>query len=204
MGGPAAATGFSGHQPGYRSAYRHDFTGRRGRCRARRGCCTPGLHQLVAQHGRRTPGIDQPGAGGLSRPAGRDRYRDQRRDGCTAGLCAQVAGRHRHWPPGDDARGAAGFCIQRGTRRDAAAARAGRCLWLHHALELADQPDRLQGGAGAGCRLHDGAEAERDRAAVRQPVRPGHARGRCTCRGVQPRAWRWAGSGAGHRRASGS
>ena len=48
----------------------------------------------------------------------------------------------------------------------AAAARTGRCLRLHHAVELADEPDRLQGRAGAGRRLHDGAEAERDRAAV--------------------------------------
>ena len=45
-----------------------------------------------------------------------------------------------------------------------ARARAGRRLRPDHALELAPQPDRLQGRAGAGGRLHDGAEAVRVRA----------------------------------------
>jgi hypothetical protein len=54
-----------------------------------------------------------------------------------------------------------------------------------NAVELADKPDRLQGGARAGGRLHDGAEAERDRAAVRLPVRADPARGRRAGRGVQ-------------------
>ena len=46
-------------------------------------------------------------------------------------------------------------------------ARAGRRLRLHHAVELAGEPDHVQGGAGARRRLHDGAEAERGGAAQR-------------------------------------
>ena len=51
-------------------------------------------------------------------------------------------------------------------------ARADRRLRLHHAVELAGQPDHLQGRAGARRRLHDGAEAERDRAAQRASCSP--------------------------------
>ena len=56
-----------------------------------------------------------------------------------------------------------------------------------HAVELADQPDRLQGRAGARRRLHDGAEADRGRAAQRDPLRRDPARGRRAGRRVQPR-----------------
>ena len=55
-----------------------------------------------------------------------------------------------------------------------------------HAVELADQPDRLQGRAGARRRLHHGAEAVRDRAAQRHHLRRGHARGRRAEGRVQP------------------
>ena len=39
-------------------------------------------------------------------------------------------------------------------------ARAGRRVRPDHAVELADEPDRVQGRAGARRRLHDGAEAD--------------------------------------------
>ena len=51
-------------------------------------------------------------------------------------------------------------------------ARAGRRVRPHHAVELACEPDRVQGGAGARGRLHDGAEAERNRAALRRTSSP--------------------------------
>ena len=51
-----------------------------------------------------------------------------------------------------------------------------------HAVELADQPDHLQGRPGAGGRLHDGAEAVRDRAAQRASCSP-----RCCTRPGVPR-----------------
>ena len=41
-------------------------------------------------------------------------------------------------------------------------------MWPDHAMELADQPDRVQGLPGAGDRLHDGAEAIRGR--VREKI----------------------------------
>ena len=47
-----------------------------------------------------------------------------------------------------------------------------------HAVELAAQPDRLQGRAGARRRLHDGAEAVRGRAAQRHHLRRDPRRGR--------------------------
>ena len=49
---------------------------------------------------------------------------------------------------------------------DAHAQGADRRVRPDHAVELAAEPDRLQGRAGARGRLHDGAEAERDRAAL--------------------------------------
>ena len=64
--------------------------------------------------------------------------------------------------------------------------RADRRVRLHHAVELAGEPDHLQGRAGAGRRLHDGAEAERDRAAQRDHLRRDHARSRRAGGRVQP------------------
>ena len=53
----------------------------------------------------------------------------------------------------------ADFEFEETAGHDADRARADRRLRLHHAVELADQPDRLQGRPGARRRLHDGAEA---------------------------------------------
>ena len=87
-----------------------------------------------------------------------------------------------------------------GTHADRA--RADRRLRLHHAVELADQPDHVQGRAGARGRLHDGAEAERDRAAQRHHLRRGHARGRRAEGRVQPGQRRRPDRRPGDRRAS--
>ena len=51
-----------------------------------------------------------------------------------------------------------------------------------HAVELADQPDHLQGRAGARRRLHDGAEAQRNRAADAHHLRRNSRRGRRAAR----------------------
>ena len=67
-------------------------------------------------------------------------------------------------------------------------ARADRRVRPDHAVELAGQPDRLQGRAGARGRLHDGAEAERDRAAHRDPLR---ARS-CTRPACRPASSTWS------------
>ena len=69
------------------------------------------------------------------------------------------------------------YPFSRSEGHDAHPARAGRRLRADHAVELADEPDHVQGRAGARGRLHDGAEAERDRAAQRHHDRRGPARG---------------------------
>ena len=51
-------------------------------------------------------------------------------------------------------------------------ARTGRCVRADHAVELACQPDRLQGGPRARHRLHDGAEAKRDSRRSRRTSSP--------------------------------
>ncbi len=53
--------------------------------------------------------------------------------------------------------------------------RAGRRVRLDHAVELAAQSDRLQSRARARCGLHDGAQAQRSRAAQRAHLRRDHA-----------------------------
>ena len=54
--------------------------------------------------------------------------------------------------------------------------RADRGLRFHHPVELAHEPDRLQGRSGARHRLHHGAEAKRSGADVGRAVQPDHAR----------------------------
>ena len=71
--------------------------------------------------------------------------------------------------------------VRGAARHDADPARADRRVRPDHAVELADQPDRVQGGARARGGLHDGAQADRDRAAQRDPVRRDPARRRA-CR----------------------
>ncbi len=80
-----------------------------------------------------------------------------------------------------------GFEFEEVLGHDDGGERADRRVCLHHAMELAAQSDRSQGGSGHRRRLHDGAEAVRDRAAERHGVRRGAARGRRSRRCVQPR-----------------
>ena len=61
---------------------------------------------------------------------------------------------------------AEGLPVRGEHRHDADRPRADRRRRHDHAVELAAEPDRLQGRAGARGRLHHGAEADRDRAAL--------------------------------------
>ena len=74
----------------------------------------------------------------------------------------------------------------RGTH--AAGAGTGGGLRPDHALELADEPSRRQGGPGARRRLHHGAQALGIFAVQRHPVGQGHARGRSSRGRVQSRS----------------
>ena len=67
--------------------------------------------------------------------------------------------------------GAGRLRVREGDGHDAGRARTDRRLRPDHTVELADQPDRLQGRTCARRRLHDGAEALRSRAAERDPLR---------------------------------
>ena len=58
---------------------------------------------------------------------------------------------------------------------------------LDHAVELADQPDRLQGLPGAGDRLHHGPEAVRGGAVLGADLHRDHRRRRRSRGRVQPR-----------------
>ena len=72
-----------------------------------------------------------------------------------------------------DAEADGGSRLGGGDRQLAGAARAGRRGRRDHALELPAAPDRRQGRAGAGRRLHGRAQAERGRAAQRLHARRG-------------------------------
>ena len=73
---------------------------------------------------------------------------------------------------------------------------------FNHPVELAHQPDRLQGRARTGRRLHHGAQAQRDSTAERFSLRPGDRRGRRSERRLQPGQRRRADRRSGDRRAS--
>ena len=92
--------------------------------------------------------------------------------------------------------------VRLAARHDAGNEGADRRLRLDHAVEFSDQPGDVQGRAGAGRRLHDGAEAKRSVAAVRADHRRDPARGRRAARRVQPRQWRWRAHGSRAGRAS--
>ena len=99
-------------------------------------------------------------------------------DGRAAVAGAGRAGRRRPRPPRDRPRRAGRLRVRAADGHHADRARAGRRVRDDHALELAAQPDRLQGRAGARRRLHDGAQAVRGRAAERDHLRRDHRRGR--------------------------
>ena len=106
---------------------------------------------------------------------------DDARDGHADQLLARGAGALRHRASADHDRGARELRVRAPDGRHADRARADRRVRADHAVELAGQPDRLQGGARAGGRLHDGAQAVRTGAAVGDPVGRDDARGRA-CR----------------------
>ena len=89
----------------------------------------------------------------------------------------------------------ADFEFERAGRLDVAGPRADRRVRADHAVELADEPGRVQGRPGARRRLHDGAQAVGGVAAQRHRVRRDPRRGRRARRRVQPGAGR-----RGHRR----
>lgn len=97
------------------------------------------------------------------------------RNGCPARHGPRRTGRYRRHSFRADAPRHAGFLLRIHAGHDAHRPRAYRRGGHDHAMELADQPDRLQGCAGAGNRLHDGAEAFRNRAGQRHPVCRGSA-----------------------------
>ncbi len=66
------------------------------------------------------------------------------------------------------------LCLRLHAGDHAHRARAGRGRCDDHAVELADQPDRLQGRSGARHRLHHGAEAFGDRSLQCRDLRRDH------------------------------
>ena len=112
--------------------------------------------------------------------------------GAPASLAAGPAGQPRPRPPGDGHRRAEELRVRGTARLHAGGQGADRCLRADHAVELADQPDRLQGLPGAGDRLHDGAQAVRGRAVLRADLHRDHRRRRRSRGCVQPRLRRRA------------
>ena len=120
-------------------------------------------------------------------------------------------GRHALHAVGPDPGRSAGRCLRRGgtagrglhvgggDRQLARRARAGRGGRRHHAVELPALPDRPEGGAGPGRRLHRGAQAERGGSAQRLRPGRGHRRDRAARRRLQPGDRGRPGRGRGHR-----
>ena len=81
------------------------------------------------------------------------------------------------------------YVFEERARYDAHRQGACRSLRADYAVELADEPDRLQGGAGSRGRLHDGAQAERDRAIRCDDLCRDTACGRRSGGCVQPGQW---------------
>ena len=83
--------------------------------------------------------------------------------GAPTALARKGPGGDGHRPPANGADGAQGLRLQRTARHHADPQGADRRMRPHHAVELAGQPDRLQGRTGARDRLHDGTQALGDR-----------------------------------------
>ncbi len=79
-------------------------------------------------------------------------------------------------PPQQRHRRAEELLVRGGAWVDAGAQGADRGVRPDHAVELADQPDRLQGVPGAGDRLHHGAQALGGRAVLRPDLHRDHGR----------------------------
>ena len=88
--------------------------------------------------------------------------------------------------PGERHRRAQELSVRGTARSDAGGQGADRRLWPDHTVELADQPDRLQGVPGAGHRLHHGPETVGSCAVLRPDIHRDPARRGCSGRRVQP------------------
>ncbi len=135
----------------------------------------------------------------LSEALRRDRHDDLPGDGRPAVALEGGAGSHRPRPPDPDDRGAAPLSVRSGAGHDPHPSRTRGRVRLHHAVELAGQPDHVQGGAGAGRRLHDGPQADGARAPQRTAPRRGLSRGRRAGRRLQSGEWRRSDRGPGDR-----
>ncbi len=187
LGRPGRRTILRGHESGDRGGHCGDLPRRsRGRGSRSRGRA-PGLRGLLADDPRGAACAARADRPGLPAPVGRPGAGHHRGNGSAAGDgVAADAGPRRAWPlQGRDGR-AEVVRVRARAGVDANRARADRRHRDDHALELAGEPDRLQGRAGYGRRMHDGAEAERDGAALGAGDRRDHGRGRRAERGVQP------------------
>ena len=120
-----------------------------------------------------------------SQPRRRPRRRGVRRDGCAAVVGRWSPGQHGHGPPPDGHRRAEELLLRGTARHDACGQGADRRLRPDHAVELADQPDRVQGLPGVGHRLHHGSEAVRGRPVLGADFHRSHGCGGCARRGLQ-------------------
>ncbi len=134
--------------------------------------------------------LQRPGGGPCAgRLAGNGRSLAVRPRG--AGLGGTGASRSDH-------RGARELRIQPAARNEPDRQGADRRRRADHAVELAFEPDRLQGRSGAGRRLHGGPEAERDRPDQRDPVRRDRRGFRRPGRRLQSPQRHGSGGRAGH------
>ena len=109
---------------------------------------------------------------GLSEASRRDRRGDPHRDGRADVACQSRPGTGRARPYRHHAAGPEGLPVRRcSAATNMIRYEAVRRVRPDHAVELADQPDRRQGGAGAGGGLHHDPEAVGNRAAQRRAVR---------------------------------
>ena len=141
---------------------------------------------VLADDARGAAGAARPDHRGLQGPRGRARRRHQPGDGRAALDGAAGPGRRRPRPPPHGPSRAGRVRLRGGDGHDAGRAGADRRVRADHALELAAEPDRLQGRPRPRRGLHHGAEAVRGRAVERHHLRRDPRRGRRARRGVQP------------------
>ena len=114
-----------------------------------------------------------------------------------------TAARNVHFPSGpahlqETIQGPEGLRVRDAARHDDGREGTDRRVRAHHALELPDQPGDVQGRAGAGGRMHDGAQAQRSVAALRADHRGDPSRSGRAGRRVQPGQRRRRDDGSRH------
>ena len=134
----------------------------------------------------------------LQRAGGRSRERRYGGNGRADRFLPRRAGLGRTRPSRGDHRGARSVRIQPAARDEPDRQGADRGRGADHAVELAVEPDRLQGRAGACGGLHGRPEAERDRPDQRHPVRRDRRGGRRAGGRLQPCQRHGAGRRPGH------